>query len=255
MNFKEMQKYLLDIYSKDGYEKVVVDNENTWMLKNENIKDAYLSLTKDDALFRIELFNIPLRFNKDVINNAYVVERPKITPKTISNMENLGFQWWIIWAWINLVVGNLYMIFELHLSLLLTIFFVAVNTILMIFVLKYNKYAFLIATVLSLNLLLWIINGIYLKNRWNHSKVNLKKTFGSKIKKLDNYLQNVKLNKSENNLKKKEDAREFKKDDYLEDLQNLINKAVAKGDSKTAQELLKILKKQKKEIKLKQRKN
>jgi len=41
-----------------------------------------------------------------------------------------------------------------------------------ILILKYNKYAFLIATILSINPLLWIINGIYLANRWCHPKVN-----------------------------------------------------------------------------------
>jgi len=42
----------------------------------------------------------------------------------------------------------------------------------MILILQFNKYAFLIATILSINPIAWIINGIYLKNRWNHPKVN-----------------------------------------------------------------------------------
>ena len=43
----------------------------------------------------------------------------------------------------------------------------------MVMILKFNKYAFLVATVLTINPLLWIINGIYLKNRWDHPKVNV----------------------------------------------------------------------------------
>ena len=54
----------------------------------------------------------------------------------------------------------------------LAVIFIAVNSVLMIMVLKFNKYAFLIATILSLNPLLWIINGIYLKRRWKHPKIN-----------------------------------------------------------------------------------
>ena len=45
-------------------------------------------------------------------------------------------------------------------------------------ILKFNKYAFLIATILSFNPLLWIINGIYLKNRWCHPRVNNGKACG-----------------------------------------------------------------------------
>ena len=54
----------------------------------------------------------------------------------------------------------------------LAVVLIVINTALMIMILKLSKYAFLIATVISLNPLLWIINGIYLKNRWNHQKVN-----------------------------------------------------------------------------------
>ena len=43
----------------------------------------------------------------------------------------------------------------------------------MVMILKFNKYAFLVATVLTIIPLLWIINGIYLKNRWDHPKVNV----------------------------------------------------------------------------------
>ena len=86
--------------------------------------------------------------------------------------NDIGFQWWIISAWLGLILGNLYIIGTLRETLVLAIIFLATNTILLVLVLKFNKYAFLIATILSLNPILWIINGIYLKNRWNHPKVN-----------------------------------------------------------------------------------
>ena len=69
-------------------------------------------------------------------------------------------------------MGNLYIVGSLQGAIEVAIIFLIINTALMISILKYNKYAFLIATVISINPLLWIINGIYLSNRWNHPKVN-----------------------------------------------------------------------------------
>jgi len=104
----------------------------------------------------------------------------------VKEEDDLGFQWWTTWAWLGIILGNLLIVVELYLELstdltriaLISIVPIVLNTILMIFVLKYNKYAFLIATVLTLNPILWIINGIYLKNRWNHPKVNQKNIDG-----------------------------------------------------------------------------
>ncbi len=91
---------------------------------------------------------------------------------TNTNKDNIGFQWWTIWAWLGITLGNLYAIGTLRDMMGLALALVAVNTILMVLVLKFNKYAFLIATILSLNPIVWIVNGIYLKNRWSHPKVN-----------------------------------------------------------------------------------
>lgn len=93
--------------------------------------------------------------------------------KNIENdSQDIGFQWWTIWAWLGLILGNLYILGTLNELIGLAVVLIIINTVLMIMILKFNKYAFLIATIISLNLLLWIINGIYLKNRWNHQKVN-----------------------------------------------------------------------------------
>jgi len=89
--------------------------------------------------------------------------------------KDIGFQWWVVWAWLGLTLGNLYVLItlrEIRELIGLAVIFIAVNSVLMIMVLKFNKYAFLIATILSLNPLLWIINGIYLKRRWKHPKIN-----------------------------------------------------------------------------------
>lgn len=90
----------------------------------------------------------------------------------VNDSQDIGFQWWKIWAWLGLTLSNLYMFGELSEQVGLAVVLIIANTALMIMILKFNKYAFLIATIISLNPLLWIINGIYLKNRWNHQKVN-----------------------------------------------------------------------------------
>lgn len=89
-----------------------------------------------------------------------------------SSHQELGFQWWSVWAWLGITLGNLMTFSQLKDMPEVALIFVLINTVLMIFILRFNKYAFLIATILSINPLLWIINGIYLKNRWCDPKVN-----------------------------------------------------------------------------------
>lgn len=84
----------------------------------------------------------------------------------------LSFEWWTLWAWLSLTIGNVFTYFALKEEIGLAILAIILNIALVVYVLKFNKYAFLMATVLTFNPLLWIINGIYLKNRWHHPKVN-----------------------------------------------------------------------------------
>jgi len=49
---------------------------------------------------------------------------------------------------------------------LLGIFFL-VTAVVHVFIVKRNKWAWIIGIILQLNPILWIINGIYLKNRWS----------------------------------------------------------------------------------------
>ena len=86
--------------------------------------------------------------------------------------KDIGFQWWVVWAWLGLTLGNLYTLFALREMMGLAVILTVINSVLMVMILRFNKYAFLVATILSLNPLLWIINGIYLKRRWRHPKVN-----------------------------------------------------------------------------------
>nr|BAJ06919.1 hypothetical protein [uncultured bacterium] len=109
-----------------------------------------------------------------IIDEKWYVSYSEISDNKITgNGGELGFKWWQIWAWLGLTIGNLYTFGVLSEQVGLAVFLIILNSILMIMILKFNKYAFLIATILSLNPLLWIINGIYLKNRWNHPKVNV----------------------------------------------------------------------------------
>ena len=85
-----------------------------------------------------------------------------------------GFTWWRVYGWLGLIVGVPYSIAmgvnDRDLAGMYFIF-AAVGGFLCVFILQYSRAAFLWATILSLNPLLWIINGIYLKNRWNHPLV------------------------------------------------------------------------------------
>lgn len=84
----------------------------------------------------------------------------------------LGFTWWSVWGALGAFSSFLYLMFsivngEYFVSFILFLFCIGAY-----FVLKKNKYAFLVLTICTLNPLLWLINGIYLKNRWNHPTVN-----------------------------------------------------------------------------------
>ena len=105
------------------------------------------------------------------LKNDYLSGGDMVTIQENENNE-LGFTWWKVWAWIGLTLGNLTLFLQLQEVMPLAITLIVINTILNVMILKFNKYVFLIATILSINPIIWIINGIYLKNRWNHPMVN-----------------------------------------------------------------------------------
>jgi hypothetical protein len=126
------------------------------LCKNDRTKAAIFTTPLSKASESKDIEEIVMNENENVVNDS----------------QDIGFQWWKIWAWLGLTLGNLYILGLLSEQIGLAVVLIIVNTVLMIKILKFNKYAFLIATIISLNPLLWIINGIYLKNRWNHQKVN-----------------------------------------------------------------------------------
>ena len=85
--------------------------------------------------------------------------------------KNIGFVWWTLYGVLTLTLGSAAP-FMLNLDGLVFLTALGVNVLLGVLILMKNKWAFLIGTVLSLNPLSWLINGIYLKNRWNHPEVN-----------------------------------------------------------------------------------
>ena len=85
--------------------------------------------------------------------------------------QRLGFGWWTFQGWASLVVGTLFILAQARELGGLAFVLVVLNVALSVMLLKYSKIAFVIATVLLINPVLWIINGIYIKNRWNDPKV------------------------------------------------------------------------------------
>ena len=118
--------------------------------------------------------------------------------RTVSDNE---FVWWKVFGWLGLFFDFLALIRTMINSeylpenaKLFIYFLILLNFILMFLILEFNKWAFLIATILSFNPLLWIINGIYLKNRWCHPKVNKGKPCGK-------YAEEEVLNKFKESMK------------------------------------------------------
>ena len=82
---------------------------------------------------------------------------------------------WVFW--------HIYaVLFGLPLSALAAFFFVyfAIQMICSFFILKRKRWAWVTGTTLSLNPLVWLINGIYIKNRW--SELNLSSRASGDIK-------------------------------------------------------------------------
>lgn len=90
------------------------------------------------------------------------------------NKEDIGFTWWAIYGFLTLTVGNaLLFIYDIRGIFLLA--GIIINTTIAIGIFRKNKYIFLFGTILSFNPLVWFVNGVYLRNRWNHPEVNKNK--------------------------------------------------------------------------------
>lgn len=95
------------------------------------------------------------------------------TTETNESKKELGFVWWNVFGLLNLILGTI-LIFSVFgtPNLAVTLTLVLINVVTCLAVLSYNRWALLLLTVVTVNPLVWIINGIYLKNRWRHPKVN-----------------------------------------------------------------------------------
>lgn len=83
----------------------------------------------------------------------------------------LGFRWWTFSGWAHLIGNTLLILANARDLGGLTFILLVANIALGIWILKYSRIAFTIATVLTINPIFWIINGIYLRNRWSHPVV------------------------------------------------------------------------------------
>lgn len=86
------------------------------------------------------------------------------------------YGWWKFQGWATLVINPLFFLAwhfngDLERYPILPLF-VILGLFLGICVLFWQKWAMVTLTVLSLNPILWIINGIYLSNRWNDPLIN-----------------------------------------------------------------------------------
>lgn len=124
--------------------------------------------------YRVQSLKDETELSREEVVEANLHDQEKIK-LNISSASGIGFTWWKVWSWLGLTLGNIFLftlIQELPELPELAISLIIINSILMVMALTYNKYAFLAATILSMNPLLWIINGIYLRKRWNHPLIN-----------------------------------------------------------------------------------
>jgi hypothetical protein len=94
-----------------------------------------------------------------------------ISEQKAAARELPGFGWWALQGWASLIVGTLVCLGQLSDLGGFAVLLVVLNLALSVMILRYSKTAFVIATVLSINPILWVINGIYVRNRWNDPRV------------------------------------------------------------------------------------
>ena len=113
----------------------------------------------------------------------------------IKQNQEFGYVWWKIFSFIFVIKNLVFFVSfwmgffntpkyglsqEFFISVGLTIGFLLT---LLIYLLLMSKKVFIIATVLSFNPLIWVVNFIYLKNRWkdvDKFKVSLKNNLDTK---------------------------------------------------------------------------
>ena len=145
-----------DKYERAKQQKAKEDKELKKQLSEQKIKTIHQEKHKD---------------NVDALNQvaAQYIENTAHYDK-IKPIKEYGFTWWTTWGVLGITFGNILILgSDFRDSELLWL--IPLNSILNVFIIMKNKYAFLIVTILS-GPIMWIINGIYLKNRWNHPEIN-----------------------------------------------------------------------------------
>jgi len=88
-----------------------------------------------------------------------------------SDHQHQGFVWWTIQGWASLFVGTLIAIGLYKDSEVAAVVLGALNIGLSVMIIRFSRVAFIVGTVLTINPILWIVNGIYVRNRWNNPRV------------------------------------------------------------------------------------
>jgi hypothetical protein len=86
--------------------------------------------------------------------------------------KQTGFFWWETCGQTGLLFGSLLIIGQFYRAPAVMVAVLVFNVLICWGILRYNKWVFLFATVISFNPIFWIVNGIYLKNRWHHPQCN-----------------------------------------------------------------------------------
>ena len=88
-----------------------------------------------------------------------------------SDLKKLGFVWWTFQGWLWLIAGTVGWL-GLYKDLgAIAVVLGALNIGLSVMMIRFSRKALIIGTVLTINPFLWIINGIYIKNRRHHPRV------------------------------------------------------------------------------------
>ncbi len=167
-----------DMPGEDSYQHTPIENRLNEPKVNDKIRPEMITAIVVIIFFIILLGYMVLKLLYFVIDFFKAKENKPTNNQILKNTKaeekhSSGFVWWNIWGILGLTVTNFLLIGNLQeyltgkqlLSLLIF------NTVLHIIVLMKNKYAFLISTILS-GPLMWIINGVYLKHRWDHQVLN-----------------------------------------------------------------------------------
>ncbi len=100
------------------------------------------------------------------------------------------FTWGYFTAWMGALSGTLLGVSQLATAMdtsgdhsktiaLFGLFFL-ITAVVHVFMIKRKRWAWLVGIILQLNPILWIINGIYLKNRWDEMGTKSEKTATTK---------------------------------------------------------------------------